>query len=872
MRPIRLTIKAFGPYAEETVIDFEKLDGRRLFLICGPTGAGKTTILDAMCYALYGKTSGDRDGKNMRSDYADTSVRTEVTFDFALGNHVYRAYRSPEQLLDKKRGSGQTVSAMQSSLSELKDGKEIHTIEKGVEEAATRLIGLNAGQFCQVILLPQGDFRKLLIAKADEREAILKQLFKTKRFSDFQDRLKDRFHALMNKKKEEETALSSVLQMEKAENEKELRSRKDAAAQEGKDAGRLHEELERKYGDFRKIFEKALLLSNHFEALEKALSEKNRLLAQKDSVTQKEEDLSKIRKTRELSPYFDALEKTIQEGKKANQEKSKADALRQKEQTALKELQQQASALDLQRPGMEKDRQALAVMKEQIPRAKEYGQAAEALQHAEKAEKQAALQRKKLAEAGRKAQAEQKKREDEALSLRRDYIFGQAAILARQLKEGERCPVCGAVHHPLPAVSDRPLPTEEKVRQAEQNASRAAEEARKAAEAFTRFEGTDWLQVQNALSAARTRIASLADIPERFRDPDILAQEIRKLEKQLSNWDAAQKKNEEDLREASAKLGAAEASYKSADEQRNKLVQDYKQQQEALSRRAQEAGFASPEDCRAWHDRLKEEETLAGEIDRYKADLTSAEKRISEETAQTAGQQKPSVDALRKEDQSYQDRLKQALTVQTEKEKEARRLEEVLRKTAAQAKQLEKTEREVSLVSGLYSLTRGERSRISLERYVLGTLLDEVAKAANLRLREMSRKRYSLRRMSGDSTLGRGGLTLEVSDSYTGRTRPANTLSGGETFLASLALALGLADVVQARQGGVRLDTMFIDEGFGTLDPDSLNSAMNTLIDLQSTGRLVGIISHVPELEERIDARLRVRTGKKGSTAAFEVE
>lgn len=511
-------------------------------------------------------------------------------------------------------------------------------------------------------------------------------------------------------------------------------------------------------------------------------------------------------------------------------------------------------------------------MKEQIPRAKEYGQAAEALQQAEKAEKQAALQRKKLEEAGRKAQAEQKKREDEALSLRRDYIFGQAAILARQLKEGERCPVCGAVHHPLPAVSDRPLPTEEEVRQAEQNASRAAEEARKAAEAFTRFEGTDWLQVQNALSAARTRIASLSDIPERFRSPDILAQEIRKLEKQIGDWDDAQKKNVEDLREASAKLGAAEASYKSADEQRNNLVQDYKQQQEALSRRAQEAGFSSPEDCRTWHDRLKEEETLAGEIDRYKAELTSAEKRISEETAQTAGQQKPSVDVLREEDQSYQARIKQALTVQTEKEKEARRLEEVLRKTAAQAKQLEKTEREVSLVSGLYSLTRGERSRISLERYVLGTLLDEVAKAANLRLREMSRKRYSLRRMSGDSTLGRGGLTLEVSDSYTGRTRPANTLSGGETFLASLALALGLADVVQARQGGVRLDTMFIDEGFGTLDPDSLNSAMNTLIDLQSTGRLVGIISHVPELEERIDARLRVRTGKKGSTAAFEVE
>lgn len=872
MRPIRLTMKAFGPYAEETVIDFEKLKDRRLFLICGPTGAGKTTILDAMCYALYGKTSGDRDGKNMRSDYADTSVRTEVTFDFALGNRMYRAYRSPEQLLDKKRGSGQTLAAMQSSLSELEDGKEIHTVRTDVGEAAARLIGLNANQFCQVILLPQGDFRKLLVAKAEERESILKQLFKTKRFSDFQDRLKDRFNALMKKKREEETALASVWDMEKAENEEALRARKEAAEQAGKEAARLHGELEEQYSSFRKVCDKALLLSNHFDALEKALSEKDRLIARKDTAAEKENALLKIRKARELSPYFDALERTVLEGKKANQTRTEAEKKREKAEQDVRTLQQQSAALESRRPAMEKARQDLAGMTEQIPRAKEYGQAAEALQQAEKAEKDAAARNRKLEEALRQAQEEQKKQEETALSVRRDYIFGQAAILAQQLKEGEPCPVCGAVHHPLPAVSDRPLPTEEEVRHAEQNASRAREASGKAAEAFTSFSSTVWLQAQNALSAAQTRLSSLSDLPERFRNPEILEQEIRLMKKQIGDWEAAQKKNAEQLLEASAAFAAAGESYKAADEQRNKLVQEYKQQQEELGEKAQAAGFSSPEDCRAWHDRLGEEDSLSREIDRYKAELASAEKRIAEETAQTAGQQKPSMDALRQEDRDFRERIKQALTARTAGEKESLRLEEVLRKTAAQAKRLEETEKEVSLVAGLYNLTRGERSRISLERYVLGALLDEVAQAANLRLREMSRKRYSLRRMAGDSTLGRGGLTLEVSDSFTGRTRPANTLSGGETFLASLALALGLADVVQARQGGVRLDTMFIDEGFGTLDPDSLNSAMNALIDLQNTGRLVGIISHVPELEERIDARLRIRTGKKGSTAVFETE
>ena len=177
MRPLKLTMRAFGPYAGEVTIDFEKLDGRHLFLICGPTGAGKTTILDAMCYALYGKTSGDRSGARMRSDYAGPDQKTEVIFDFMIGEKTYRACRSPEQFIDKKRGKGQTKTAMQASLSELIDGKEMSTLRTNVEAAAGKLIGLNANQFCQVILLPQGDFRKLLVAKAEERECILKQLF-----------------------------------------------------------------------------------------------------------------------------------------------------------------------------------------------------------------------------------------------------------------------------------------------------------------------------------------------------------------------------------------------------------------------------------------------------------------------------------------------------------------------------------------------------------------------------------------------------------------------------------------------------------------------------------------------------------------------
>ena len=227
--------------------------------------------------------------------------------------------------------------------------------------------------------------------------------------------------------------------------------------------------------------------------------------------------------------------------------------------------------------------------------------------------------------------------------------------------------------------------------------------------------------------------------------------------------------------------------------------------------------------------------------------------------------------ALNEKSKALQDQLKKASERAAALKERTETLQKAVSDARAIEKELEDLRKEEGLIRGLYDLTSGKKTRITLERYVLGTLLDDVPNAANLRLLSMSRRRYSLHRMTDESGLGKGGLSLEVSDSFTGRSRPANTLSGGETFLASLSLALGLADVVQSRQGGVRLDTMFIDEGFGTLDPDSLNSAMNTLIDLQNTGRMVGIISHVPELEERIDARLRVTPAEKGSKAEFEI-
>ena len=396
MKPLKLTMRAFGPYAGETVIDFEKLQGRHLFLICGPTGAGKTTILDAMCYALYGKTSGDRTGEKMRSDYADSSERTEVVFDFMLGDKTYRATRSPAQMVDKKRGSGQTLAAMQASLSELEDGKEINTLRTGIEEAAGKLIGLNADQFCQVILLPQGDFRKLLVAKADEREAILKQLFKTQRFSEFKDRLKDRLDAKVREKMEKQTREDQILSTAGAADEKQLASIVEEAEKSLQEAVETTRKQEKESNEFREVYQKETALMGHFTELEKALKQDAALKNEEGRMKEMEASLSLIRSARELAPYFVQLDGITREGK---QEAVKLKTARADMETYSKlneTLEKRIQELDAMKEKREEERKTALKMQDLVPKAKLYGAAVQALKNAKNALSRAEEETKRL--------------------------------------------------------------------------------------------------------------------------------------------------------------------------------------------------------------------------------------------------------------------------------------------------------------------------------------------------------------------------------------------------------------------------------------------------------------------------------------------
>lgn len=871
MKPLKLTMRAFGPYAGETVIDFEKLQGRHLFLICGPTGAGKTTILDAMCYALYGKTSGDRTGEKMRSDYADSSERTEVIFDFMLGDKTYRATRSPAQMVDKKRGSGQTLAAMQASLSELEDGKEINTLRTGIEEAAGKLIGLNADQFCQVILLPQGDFRKLLVAKADEREAILKQLFKTQRFSEFKDRLKDRLDAKVREKMEKQTREDQILSSSGATDEKKLSQMVEEAGKELKEAQDIVKSREKESNEFREVYQKETALMGHFTELEKALKQDAALKNEEGRMKEMEASLSLIRSARELAPYFVQLDGITREGK---QEAVKLKTARADMETYSKlneTLEKRIQELDAMKEKREEERKTALKMQDLVPKAKLYGAAVQALKNAKNALSRAEEETKRLqaaAEAARKARDEQKEKAD---AVRKSYIEGQAFLLAEGLEDGVPCPVCGAIHHPAPARGGDNVAKAEDVERAQKEYERASAAYDRANDAKEKHSTGAYAKAVSDHAKADAQMKTLEEIPEAYRDPKYLEAESTRLLTDIRKWEQDKETAAAQLRKAGADLSASQAACRNAEERREELVKKYRETESVLKEASDKAGFQSLDECKEWYKKKDTEESVRKTLEQYRADRKSTEERIKAEEQETAGKERPDMLALNEKSKALQDQLKKASERAAALKERTETLQKAVSDARAIEKELEDLRKEEGLIRGLYDLTSGKKTRITLERYVLGTLLDDVANAANLRLLSMSRRRYSLHRMTDESGLGKGGLSLEVSDSFTGRSRPANTLSGGETFLASLSLALGLADVVQSRQGGVRLDTMFIDEGFGTLDPDSLNSAMNTLIDLQNTGRMVGIISHVPELEERIDARLRVTPAEKGSKAEFEI-
>ncbi len=874
MRPLRLEMSAFGPYAGTEMLDFSDLGAARLFLICGPTGAGKSTILDAMCFALYGETSGgSRQAKTLRSGYAAPDVLTRVVFDFALGEKKYRVMRIPEQMRKSKRGEGEVRQNTEASLCELnEDGSEGRLIAaKNVKEAAEKLLGVGLDQFRQIILIPQGDFRKLLLAGSEDRQKIMQQLFHTHRYGVLVRLLGDRARALEAAYRDFESQIKAkwelcgaedeaALTVQKAETEKRLAAASDAAKEAAAEQARV-----------RRDYDAAKTLADAYGRLAAAEQAAAKLAAQKESAQKAETEADRIAAAARMKDAAEHLDKISADGKRRAEEQKaaemKAKALAAeflKTKETARELAEFASLYK------EKETEKLRLLQMKEPAAR--------VRAAEKAAKDAEAAAKKAEKTAQEAAValvseESAMKEAKIAAERVELLFlqGQAAVLARGLKDGKPCPVCGSLTHPAAAHSDI-IPEEAEVETKKKEALRAeksAEAARARAEAARR----DAEKAARDFAAAKASLDALCEqVPAEYRDGNAIEARAAVLAGEIADYEAKSKKAAESTAKLEKNAALAQKEADTLSETVKKLREDYVSGKEILETRAREESFKSIDEFRKYFVRIPKEKTLRQQITAYYAAVRAEADKIAAETKIIDGHEKPDMAkreaALRAADTARDTAAKEAAAA-------AARLE-ILAKTEADVAAMrvaqQKDDAAHRLAGGLFQTFSGKTTGIDLERFVLGALLDDVTRAANERLRMMSGGRYALHRQIGrDDGRKNAGLDIEVFDSYTGHARPANTLSGGETFLASLSLALGLADIVQEYAGGIRLGAMFIDEGFGSLDSETLDLALKTLMSLEHTDRLVGIISHVEELEERIPVKLCVRKTDSGSHLKFEM-
>ncbi len=926
MRPLKLTLSAFGPYAAETVLELEKLGRGGLYLVTGDTGAGKTTLFDAITYALYDHSSGGvREGAMLRSKYADPKTPTFVELEFEVRGQRYTVRRNPEYLRPKTRGEGFTTEKADATLT-YSDGRPPVTKAKEVTAAVIEVIGLDYNQFSQIAMIAQGQFTRLLNSSTEERIKIFRTLFRTQRYQQLQERLQAESSDLNQQRAALNTAIAQILSGVSCEPEdpeaeplrglnaqtppdvvtaglEELIARQDAALA---DAAAAREQADARLAVLQQTLgrtEAAQKLQNDRAAkqaelerlrpaLDAARAEMDRHAgdaAAIDALT------GKIAKAEDELNHYDKLDDLLKQETaargKARQEQDKATTSR----NAL-------TKLDAELAGMRKELDALADTEAERVRletqSKELTQCGKALSDLDKLLDKclARAEAVKTAQAAYKTAAQaQTDAHEHRDRLERAFLDAQAGLLAQDLAEGTPCPVCGSVHHPKRAQLPAEAPTQAQV-DAAKDAANAADHAAQEASAAA----------QTALAAEKEGRSTLRRdaktlLPELFADetaaPATLGalrtaaaaklDHLRAAYRQLSR---AQKENQA----ACKRRGQLEADLNTKTDRRAGLeaaASEAERQAAAQSAMAQSltqqladtrAALPYPDRAEAEQalDTLKKQRTqLQTAKERAEAALRQSEKAVSDAEAALAAlnaQQLPQdteVPADLAALQTEKTELEARRTALTEREKTLaallrpnRKALQDYRRRSAERTALEARWQWVSALASTADGTLSSKQKIRLETYIQMTYLDRILVHANTRLMQMTAGQYELERIGAENQRSQSGLDLGVIDHYNGTRRSVKTLSGGESFKASLALALGLSDEVQSAAGGIRLDTLFLDEGFGSLDDESLEQAIRVLAGLTEGNRLVGIISHVAALKDRIDHQVVVKKARSGGS------
>lgn len=1021
MRPIRLKMTAFGPYRDAETIDFTLLRDRGLFVISGMTGAGKTTIFDAICYALYGAASGEdrSDVRMLRSHFADENVHTSVDFEFAVGNRSYRVFRQ----MGHRKGANKHETGGRIELYETTGGTQVPCMDKftvpEVNAKLEEIIGLTKDQFSQIVMLPQGEFRKLLTSDTENKEEILRRIFHTRRFQ----RLEERFYEKSRQLKEvhEEAYAKLTVHLQQAEEALPKREGSRLAgtfAQAAYNAAQVLEGLSEERTHYKEqlasLEEERARLARRLERLEaeyRTASEGNRLLEELDAkrtrlqelgqqkapMDELERKLKAAESAARIEPYEQVAADSVHDAgmirlkldaKRGEAEQAAADLeeakrayeredersperlqlevdirrLRELQPAVLKlgemrqevaRLEETAAAMEARVQELERQVQQLrgqretiagqeSLLEEETSRLAEQEVELEQLRHKgrllrELAQLDGRMREWEMLEQTRRIELERIRKEHERIETA--WIEGQAGFLAAHLHDGEPCPVCGSREHPAKARAAHDLPSrdelmrlKEQLRIAEQEVHAAAAQAAAARESWNGMAGmigeygivpgdyedqlrevserekqaasrTDELRTNTRLLAElRKRRAEtdrqlerltaerdeanqalqelnvrhsresallmneLSRIPEHLRSQEKLSDEISGLEERLQSLNEAYVQAQERLQKAEKRRVEVEAELQSLTRQAEEAEAKAAEARKKFLQSVVQAGFADEKAYALAKMTESDRRSAASRLEEYRQTVLVLRQQIAELEAASRGREIVDLTQFETSIAAMKLELEDNAAARQRAERfmqDAERLHAAIEQASRRVRQIEE---ELEQILDLYQVIKGDnQKRISFERYILIDYLDKILQAANARLQRLSNGQFYLVRRDRTEARGRqSGLGLDVYDAYTGQNRDVKTLSGGEKFNASLALALGMTDVIQAHQGGVSIEMMFIDEGFGSLDEEALQKAIATLVDLQKAGRMIGVISHVNELKEAFPAVIEVTKTKEG--------
>ena len=903
MRPLKITMSAFGPYAGEVTLNMQKLGKSGIYLITGDTGAGKTTIFDAISYALYGEASGNyRENTTLRSKYASADTPTFVELEFEYNNEIYKINRNPEYPRPNKRGEGFTKQSANAELV-MPDGSVITKI-KEVSAKVEEIIGINKNQFSQIAMIAQGDFRKLLNCETNERSKIFRKIFKTEPYHNIEIKLSSLFNELKRNREKEKSGIEQYINQLKC-NENDTLSLELERAKSGdvliedviKLAGEIinkdmleytktQKNIESINEEIEKINSNIKLYENQ-EATKKAYAKASAKLeelktkrnecekAYKSAEAQRErlEDLTrKINLINSKMPKYDelkSLENSINERAQSFEKSNNSLKLKQQEITLLeKEIDEKSKALE-EVKGADLLVQKLTVQKEEIKKK------AEALKELKTEIDGCKTEQKNL----KNAQSFAKFALDEYGALENEYnqiyiaFFNeQAGIIADELKDGEPCPVCGSTSHPNLARKSENAPSQADVESAQNLAKKAQEKADKARDSASALKSRFDEIAANVKSAAKKLFGTDDNVFDDYnsninalkKEYDCTLALLKTANEKLSLYQKLDKEipkiqeKQKSLSDEISKLNTQKASDEAFISENTKRVTSIKS----------ELDFESADLAK---DKLKEYTNLSNDI-----------KNAIEKSKNAFDDIKSKYDTQKGTKASLENALKEFkkidLAALNEKSLKLNEYKKDVDKTAKSLySRIESNKLLVDNISEKRDILKGYddkyvwlkalsetangdisgKEKITLETFVQMTYFDSIIRKANIRLLTMSDGQYELVRRSDAETLKKNeGLALDVIDHFNASTRSVSTLSGGESFMASLCLALGLSDEIQSSNGGIKLDTMFVDEGFGSLDGEALDRALSALTSLSQGNRLVGIISHVDALCDRIDNKI----------------